>query len=167
MKQINCKIEKLSDVDNSYIIIFDEDSYNEVGHTKLNSIIIDQKAYNDIVNGQKIGVSIRGTIGIAPRYTIEQEYTDQLGIVNIIPKFLSWSLVSEQHLVDKNCRLGNTDNKIESVSQRVSRKNMNRPYTNQKIQQSLLWDKIEDQMKLRANMTGKSIEQVKQECKQK
>ena len=50
--------------------------------------------------------------GVSVRYSINKQNIDQNGVMTVQPKFVSWSLVSQQNLVDKNCKLNNTFNVI-------------------------------------------------------
>lgn len=60
--------------------------------------------YADIMNSGRI-YSNPGSIAISSRYTINKNDIDQNRVIHTEPKFIDWSLVSEQHLLDKNCRL--------------------------------------------------------------
>lgn len=51
--------------------------------------------------------------GVSLRYSINKQNIDQNGVMTVQPKFVSWYLVSQQNLIDKNCRLGNISSVIE------------------------------------------------------
>ena len=48
--------------------------------------------------------------GVSVRYSINKQNIDQNGVMTVQPKFVSWSLVSQQNLVDKSCKLNNIFN---------------------------------------------------------
>lgn len=71
-------------------------------------MLIKQKQNNQIQNiiqkMKKTSFS-KERYGINARYVVDSQHIDQNGIINVQPKFVSWSLVPQQNLVDKNCRL--------------------------------------------------------------
>lgn len=44
-------------------------------------------------------------VQIGSRYLVQHQWVDQNGVVNIRPKFLDWSLISAQHIIDPSCIL--------------------------------------------------------------
>lgn len=59
----------------------------------------------DPVNRGRIYPKYSDSIAISSRYAISREDIDQNGVINAQPKFISWSLVSKQNIIDKSCVL--------------------------------------------------------------
>lgn len=75
-----------------------ERDFYRIGEYKMKDV-------KDKFNFGKIYPKVTDSIGISSKYFVSKQHIDQNGVINVYPKFISWSLVSEQNLVDKNCRL--------------------------------------------------------------